>query len=257
LLATSPASLSTQAIEIDLGQENEPAQGVEPCLVLSSLAPAQDQGDVADAGVLANPAEPALPSTEMLARVQDQVGSALEAPLESEGSSLQFQDESSCLIAVDQQDAIPSPEDSSIEARAPPAQGVLELSGMSLVDPDLGQLAVGQSTSSSSTLELFATSPALFVENQGQWADTSVRYVHDGSSMDVAVTDSGVWFQATRGDLNQGEDSAGPVASEHDPLQTTDTNVQMLQFSATFVGADLVQPVGLELSESLFNYYVG
>ena len=30
-------------------------------------------------------------------------------------------------------------------------------------------------------LELFSVSPALFVENQGQWADETVRYVHQGS----------------------------------------------------------------------------
>ena len=29
--------------------------------------------------------------------------------------------------------------------------------------------------------ELFSVSPALFVENQGQWADPSVRFVHQGS----------------------------------------------------------------------------
>ena len=29
-------------------------------------------------------------------------------------------------------------------------------------------------------LELFSISPALFVENQGQWADESVRFVHQG-----------------------------------------------------------------------------
>ena len=48
------------------------------------------------------------------------------------------------------------------------------------------------------TLELFSVSPALFVENQGQWSDPSIRYVHDGSFADVAITDSGIIFQITR-----------------------------------------------------------
>jgi len=43
-------------------------------------------------------------------------------------------------------------------------------------------------------LELFSVSPALFVENQGQWADPSVRYVHSGNGANVAMTDAGVLF---------------------------------------------------------------
>ncbi len=82
-------------------------------------------------------------------------------------------------------------------------------------------------------VELFRASPALFVENQGQWSDSSIRYVHDGSGVDVAVTDLGVVFRAA------------------------DTDLQLLQFSASFVGASAVRPVGREPSASLFNYYVG
>jgi hypothetical protein len=82
-------------------------------------------------------------------------------------------------------------------------------------------------------VELFSLSPALFVENQGQWSDPSVRYVHDGDRIDVAMTDTGVVFRAV------------------------DTDLQLLQFSASFVGANVVRPVGLEQSASLFNYYLG
>jgi len=42
---------------------------------------------------------------------------------------------------------------------------------------------------------LFAISPALFVPNLGQWADPSVRFVHDGSGANVAMTASGPVFQ--------------------------------------------------------------
>ena len=30
-------------------------------------------------------------------------------------------------------------------------------------------------------IEVFSTSPALFVENQGQWADQPARFLHSGS----------------------------------------------------------------------------
>ena len=47
-------------------------------------------------------------------------------------------------------------------------------------------------------LELFKVSPALFVENQGQWADDSVRFVHSGDGASVAMTDTGPVFQLFR-----------------------------------------------------------
>jgi hypothetical protein len=40
-------------------------------------------------------------------------------------------------------------------------------------------------------LELFSVSAALFAENQGQWADPSVRYVHHGNGVNMAMTDAG------------------------------------------------------------------
>ena len=57
----------------------------------------------------------------------------------------------------------------------------------------------------SSAVELFNASPALFVENQGQWADESVRYLHQGDGASVAMTDSGPVFQ-----LFKQEDPLGP-----------------------------------------------
>jgi len=88
-------------------------------------------------------------------------------------------------------------------------------------------------TQGQQAVELFNVSPALFVENQGQWSDPSVRYIHDGNGVDVAITDAGLLFRATG------------------------TDVQTLQFSASFVGANLVRPVGLERSPAVFNYCVG
>ena len=44
-------------------------------------------------------------------------------------------------------------------------------------------------------VELFAASPALFVENQGQWADTSIHYAFHGSGANVLATDSRMVLQ--------------------------------------------------------------
>jgi len=45
--------------------------------------------------------------------------------------------------------------------------------------------------------ELFSVSPALFAENQGQWAEESVRFVHDGAGANIAMTDTGPVLQLT------------------------------------------------------------
>src|SRR4030042_1221904 len=51
---------------------------------------------------------------------------------------------------------------------------------------------------SSPMIELLDASPALFVENQGQWADESARFVHQGNGVNVAMTDAGPVFEAFR-----------------------------------------------------------
>jgi hypothetical protein len=85
---------------------------------------------------------------------------------------------------------------------------------------------------------MLSLTPALFVENQGQWSDPSVRFVHDGDVTDVAVTDAGMTFQVTR-------------------AASGDSDMPVLQFSASFVGGSGVRPVGQERSASVFNYCVG
>jgi len=72
--------------------------------------------------------------------------------------------------------------------------------------------------------------PALFVENQGQWADPAIRYVHDGNPIDVALRDGSVVFQI---------------------------GAPSRRFSASFVGARTVCPTGLQRASTLYNYCVG
>ena len=45
---------------------------------------------------------------------------------------------------------------------------------------------------------MVAQAPALFVENQGQWSDASVRFMHQGDGANVAMTDTGPVFQVFR-----------------------------------------------------------
>src|SRR5437879_3571547 len=59
-------------------------------------------------------------------------------------------------------------------------------------------LAVSPAPASSQAVQLFHTSPAVFVENAGQWADSSVRFVHQGDGANIALTDAGASFQLFR-----------------------------------------------------------
>jgi hypothetical protein len=124
-------------------------------------------------------------------------------------------------------------------------------------------------------VELFSVSPALFVENQGQWADETVRFLHNGNGANVAMTDSGPVFQVVRreliddgaehdhGGLESDGDSlpdgwpGGFPGSRPDQFDPDRYRTETLVFSASFVGAAQVQPVGLQPSETTFNYFVG
>ncbi|MCC5830918.1 MAG: SBBP repeat-containing protein [Phycisphaeraceae bacterium] len=108
-------------------------------------------------------------------------------------------------------------------------------------------------------IELFNLSPALFVENRGQWADESVRYLHQGDGANIAMTDSGPVFQVFRtveaaptGDSSAAEGFRDDPFSDREPPER-----EMRQFSAGFVGAATVTPIGLEQSDAVFNYYLG
>jgi VCBS repeat-containing protein len=110
-------------------------------------------------------------------------------------------------------------------------------------------------------LEIFRVLPALFAENQGQWADASVRFVHDGNGANVAMTDSGPVFQVFRPTASHQTDAGAEHGSrpagltevlDRDPYLT-----EALTFSVQFPGSNAVVPVGLSRSQTYFNYFVG
>jgi hypothetical protein len=94
---------------------------------------------------------------------------------------------------------------------------------------------------------LFNTTPALFVENQGQWADESIRFAHSGNGVNVGMTDMGIAFQLIRHEPSTGADAGGFSSG------TTSTRT----FSSSFLGANTVNPVGLDQSQTLINYLLG
>ena len=107
-------------------------------------------------------------------------------------------------------------------------------------------------------IELFHTSPAVFIENRGQWEDDSVRFVHQGRGANIAHTDAGPIFELYR-DVAPEDAPPNPADESFPPdrLDEAPAEMERLRFSASFDGADVVSPVGLELSESRFNFLIG
>ena len=89
------------------------------------------------------------------------------------------------------------------------------------------------------TVEMFEALPATFIENQGQWADPSVLYGFQGSGVNISFLERALGFQ-----LFQEE------ASEDVVMQSTG-------FSVAFEGANAVLPVGLDQTDTVFNYFLG
>lgn len=86
-------------------------------------------------------------------------------------------------------------------------------------------------------IEAFDMSPAVFVENKGQW-DPAIRYGFEGQGGRVSLTESGPVFQM---------------------LSRPDGDGQAVEAvcSARFVGARRVVPVGLGQSAVRTSYYIG
>ncbi|MBN2023183.1 MAG: SBBP repeat-containing protein [Pirellulales bacterium] len=127
------------------------------------------------------------------------------------------------------------------------------------------------STTLDEAIQLMDVSPALFVENRGQWADASVRYAFFGSGANVLHTDAGPVIQ-----LFKEETVAGPVAND-DPMapsrglsrlshnengtvpfeEPQETVTRSIRLAVTFDGAAAVEPLGTDPAETVMNYFLG
>ena len=101
-------------------------------------------------------------------------------------------------------------------------------------------------------VELFGASPAVFAENQGQWADESVHYAFQRGGAGVAFTDDGL---AIRLAVPVETGDATPEGGLPEDLPPTE--YQTAALAVRFEGAGAVTPAGLDLQETVFNYFVG
>jgi len=126
--------------------------------------------------------------------------------------------------------AIPAAWGAATSAAFRPAAGLVATAGLS---------KAAEGPAKKRALQAFDLSPAVFVENKGQW-DESVRYGFDGKGVRVSFTDAGPVFQMLK---NTGDKENPQIAQK--------------VFSASFRGANHVRPVGLDAAATKVNYYIG
>ena len=109
-------------------------------------------------------------------------------------------------------------------------------------------------------IEQFTAGPSVFIENQGQWPDDSIRFALDASGANVGLTDQGPRFQLFRKAPQAEQEHTLSLASE----STSETEpsldaqaVDMHEFRLFFHGASAVAPTGRGLSCRKFNYLIG
>lgn len=104
-------------------------------------------------------------------------------------------------------------------------------------------------------LSSFDTSPALFIENQGQWPSQDINYLYNARNTAIALTSTGPVFHISR-PTNAQQSDTFHESDTNDPL-TILPALESHEFSAKFIGANQVQPLGLDKSSAVFNYQVG
>lgn len=121
------------------------------------------------------------------------------------------------------------------------------------------KLLSGTASDPQAAHDLFNLSPALFVENQGQWEESSVRYAFQRPGANILFTDEGPVFELYRA-INAPERSGSDGRFERDPLadrRAEPVEIEALRFQTLFEGANAVRPVALNQAETVINYFVG
>ena len=116
-------------------------------------------------------------------------------------------------------------------------------------------------------LEKFQQSPAVFIENQGQWEDASIRFVMNSMGANAGLTSQTVRFQLfqregvsshaetrRRGEQNSPFSLRGSAALREADLRSA---AKMKEFAIRFEGARETAPAGEGKSDQVFHYRRG
>lgn len=109
-------------------------------------------------------------------------------------------------------------------------------------------------------IQKFGESAAVFIANQGQWADAPIRFALSSHGVNVGVGVGTVRYQV----FQQAVGAAPPLDSQRERelrLRGRDRAEpvprQMKEFAAVLVGSQPVAPVGIDKSVQTFNYHLG
>jgi len=104
-------------------------------------------------------------------------------------------------------------------------------------------------------VQLLDAAPALFVQNQGQWADSSVYYGFQRPGASIGFTENGLVFGLSK-EVSAAQEQAGLGPDNVEKLSQA-PGYETATFSVHFEGANAVQPVGVDKADTVFNYFIG
>jgi len=108
-------------------------------------------------------------------------------------------------------------------------------------------------------IQQFMQGDSVFIENAGQWPDSSIKFALDSRGANVGLTDHGPRFQLfrTKPGLTPAEPSDRSDPSDPPDQTTPPPPSEMHEFALAFDGAATVAPAGRDRSDRKFNYLVG
>jgi len=148
--------------------------------------------------------------------------------------------------------------------------GEREMSKKILISLLLLFAGVGPATAADKTLDarlvpkLYSAAPAAFIENVGQIAEPTVRYVFRGSGANIFHTTKGPVFQLFKREKpareavqhsDEGAEFRG--LGRHPHMDKRDIIRRTCSISMRFIGAKGVRPIGRNKQETKVNYFIG
>ena len=97
--------------------------------------------------------------------------------------------------------------------------------------------------------KLYSAAPAAFIENVGQIAEPTVRYVFRGSGANI--------FHTTKGPVFQLLEPERPVRETGRHIDKRGIIRRTCSVSMRFIGAKAVRPIGCNKQETKVNYFIG
>jgi len=117
--------------------------------------------------------------------------------------------------------------------------------------------AMDASPEARAKIQQFIQGDSVFIENAGQWPDTSIKFALDSRGANVGLTDHGPRFQLFKTVSSPSIPSISSMPPEPGQKTAPPPPSEMHEFALVFDGAAVVVPTGRGQSDRKFNYLVG